>query len=182
MHASSVLRKIFNNAAAVIMTAIDLLFNWIIVRPRQICTPLAAIASISSDDFRMQTCAGVEFNVFSNCVINNGLLRILQQLRPNGNIMVFANYRGELPSSNAVNKALRKLMSKSGLNKAGYHFHSLCHSHVAYLLSKDVDLYAISKRLGHSSMTITATRYAYLIDELREKEDEKISKVIGRLS
>lgn len=96
--------------------------------------------------------------------------------------MVFANYRGELPSINAVNKALRKLMSKSGLNKAGYHFHSLCHSHVAYLLSKDVDLYAISKRLGHSSMTITATRYAYLIDELREKEDEKISKVIGRLS
>ncbi|WP_288551965.1 tyrosine-type recombinase/integrase [uncultured Ligilactobacillus sp.] len=99
--------------------------------------------------------------------------------------MVFANSRGELlPSSNAVNKTLRKLMANCGLKKKNFHFHfhSLRHTHVAFLLYQVVDLYAISKRLGHSNMTITATRYAYLIDELREKEDEKISKVIGRLS
>lgn len=115
--------------------------------------------------------------------VTDELLRPLKQLKENNHsTMVFLNNQHKIPTSNAVNKVLRELLVQADIKRTGYHFHSLRHSHVAYLLYQGIDLYAISKRLGHSSMTITATRYAYLIDELREKEDEKISKVIGRLS
>lgn len=96
--------------------------------------------------------------------------------------MVFLNNQHRIPTSNAVNKVLGQLLTEAGINRPGYHFHSIRHSHVAYLLYQGVDLYAISKRLGHSDMTITAKRYAYLIDEYREKQEQKITQAIGQLS
>lgn len=113
--------------------------------------------------------------------VNDGLLRILQQLRPNGNIMVFVNSRGELPSSNAVNKTLRKLMANCGLEKKNFHFHSLRHTHVAFLLYQGVDLYAISKRLGHSDLTITMKKYAYLMQEYEAEQNKSIATKLQQL-
>lgn len=113
--------------------------------------------------------------------VNDGLLRILQQLRPNGNIMVFVNSRGELPSSNAVNKTLRKLMANCGLEKKNFHFHSLRHTHVAFLLCQGVDLYAISKRLGHSDLTITMKKYAYLMQEYEAEQNKSIATKLQQL-
>lgn len=114
--------------------------------------------------------------------VTDELLRPLKLLKYNRSNMVFLNNQHKIPTSNAVNKVLRELLAQANIKRTGYHFHSLRHSHVAYLLYQGIDLYAISKRLGHSNMTITATRYAYLIDELREKEDEKISAAIQNLS
>ena len=44
----------------------------------------------------------------------------------------------------------------------------------AFLLSQGIDLYVISQRLGHSDMTTTAKIYAYLIDEYKQKSDDRI--------
>lgn len=43
--------------------------------------------------------------------------------------------------------------------------HDFRHSHVANLIEAGVNIYKISKRLGHSSVTITMDRYGHLIDE-----------------
>lgn len=94
--------------------------------------------------------------------------------------MVFKSANG-MPFSGSANASLRSFLKKADINKPGYHFHSLRHSHVAYLLSKNVDLYAISKRLGHKDMTTTAKVYAYLIDEYKEREDQKIIKAIDEI-
>ena len=106
--------------------------------------------------------------------VNQALLDILSALKVNDNKMVFANKRGLIPSSNAVNKTLKNIMKDCGLEKQNYHFHSLRHSHVAYLLSQGVDIYAISKRLGHADLSTTTNVYAYLIDEYKEKNDDLI--------
>ena len=95
--------------------------------------------------------------------------------------MVFRNSNGQMPSSNAVNHTLRKIMHSCGLSKNDFHFHSLRHSHVAYLLANDVPLYAISKRLGQSNTTITANKYAYLIDEFKARSDEMISNSLDKI-
>lgn len=109
-------------------------------------------------------------------------LSLLSTLKANRTSMVFLNNQHRIPTSNAVNKVLGQLLTEAGINRPGYHFHSIRHSHVAYLLYQGIDLYAISKRLGHSNMTITAKRYAYLIDEYREKQEQKITQAIGQLS
>ena len=113
--------------------------------------------------------------------VNGELIKILNELRDNDSTMVFLNNRGEIPSSNAVNKTLRKVMQEAGIEKQDFHFHSLRHSHVAYLLSQGIDLYAISKRLEHSNMMVTGKVYAYLIDEYKAKMDDKIEQKLSKI-
>lgn len=48
-------------------------------------------------------------------------------------------------------------------------------------LSKNIDLYIISKRLGHSDISTTSRVYSYLIDEYKNRADNQISKFISNL-
>lgn len=114
--------------------------------------------------------------------VNPELVDLLLELKANGSKMIFYNpITGQVPTSAAVNKTLRKFLAKAGIDKPSFHFHSLRHSHVAYLLANGVPLYAISKRLGHTSMTITANRYAYLIDEFKARSDDQIINALSDL-
>ncbi|QBE61377.1 site-specific integrase, partial [Limosilactobacillus fermentum] len=56
------------------------------------------------------------------------------------------------------------------------------HSHVAFLLANGIDLYAISKRLGHSDITTTSRVYSYMIDEYKNLTNNQIIKALGKLS
>lgn len=109
-------------------------------------------------------------------------MQLLSELKQNGNELVFLNQFKNIPTSNAVNKTLRKLLKEADITKKGYHFHSLRHTHVALLLYNGVDIYAISKRLGHSDLTTTTRKYAYMIDELKSKSDDHIEDVLDDLS
>lgn len=113
--------------------------------------------------------------------VNQELLDRLKELQVNGSTMVFQNVLGTIPTSNALNKCLRSIMDECGIHKRNFHFHSLRHCHVAYLLSKGIDIYAISKRLGHSNVSVTLQNYAYLIDEYKAKNDEQIVSKLAEM-
>lgn len=109
------------------------------------------------------------------------LLDILSQLKINNTKEVFKCNLGTIPTGTAVNKTLHAILKDCGLEKKNFHFHSLRHAHVAYLLYKNIDIYAISKRLGHENITTTLNIYAYLMDEHTRREDEVIKKKISEL-
>ena len=113
--------------------------------------------------------------------VNRELLNYLADLKANSSVMVFQNVLGTVPTGTALNKCLRSIMSDCGIEKQGFHFHSLRHVHVAYLLGKGVDIYAISKRLGHSNITVTLNTYSYLIDEYKAKNDTLIIDKLAQL-
>lgn len=117
--------------------------------------------------------------------INDELVMVLKKLKKakggKSRDLAFAGNNGLVPSSNAVNKVLRSSLSVLNINKINYHFHSLRHAHVAYLLSQGVDIYAISKRLGHSNVGVTMEVYAYLIEESKKKNDDKIVHSLDNL-
>ena len=113
--------------------------------------------------------------------VNRELLKRLADLKANNTTMVFQNVLGTIPTSSALNKTLLSIMKDVGIEKQGFHFHSLRHVHVAYLLSKGIDIYAISKRLGHSDITITLRAYSYLIDEYKAKNDSLIIDKLAEL-
>ena len=113
--------------------------------------------------------------------VNRSLLNVIADLKANHSVMVFQNVLGTIPTSNALNKCLRSIMQSAVIEKQGFHFHSLRHVHVAYLLSKGVDIYAISKRLGHSNITVTLNTYSYLIDEFKAKNDTLIIDKLAEL-
>lgn len=114
--------------------------------------------------------------------VSEKLLNHLKELKVNESDMIFRNESGTIPSSSGVNKSLRKLLDECGLVKQNFHFHSLRHTHVAYLLANNIDLYVISKRLGHADMTITARKYAYLLDSHSKSVEEQINKAVSLLS
>lgn len=97
------------------------------------------------------------------------------------NQFVFTNQYGRVPTSAAVNKTLRTSLKELKINRKGFHFHSLRHTHVAYLLYSGIDLYAISKRLGHSDLGTTTRIYSYLIEEYKAKTDSKIESVLDNI-
>ena len=106
----------------------------------------------------------------------------IMSLKPNDTSkMIFKNVFGTIPTSTALNKCLRSIMKDCEIKKQGFHFHSLRHVHVAYLISKGVDIYAISKRLGHSNVSITLNTYSYLIDEYKAKNDTLITSKLSEL-
>ena len=113
--------------------------------------------------------------------VNRTILKQLLDLKANNSVMVFQNVFGTIPTSNALNKCLRSIMRSVNIEKQGFHFHSLRHVHVAYLLSKGVDIYAISKRLGHSNITVTLNTYSYLIDEFKAQNDTLIINKLAEL-
>lgn len=90
--------------------------------------------------------------------------------------------RAGLVDQTTVNDDLKRFAKKAGVKSwQDIHMHSLRHAHVAYLAYKNVNWYAISKRLGHSNLAITLNTYAYLIDELKASEDAQIVDILNKL-
>lgn len=115
--------------------------------------------------------------------VNNELLKILAQLKVNQTPLLFAKspHSFTIRFLQNINAYLKSVMEQIGITKHDYTFHSLRHSHVAFLLSQGIDIYAISKRLGHSNMTTTSNIYAYLIDEYKHKLDDEIEQKLAQL-
>lgn len=114
--------------------------------------------------------------------VNEELLEILNQLKNKArSTMIFQDQYGTIPTSGAVNNTLRSILATLNISKRNFHFHSLRHSHVALLLADGIDIYAISKRLGHSNIKTTADTYAYLIDEYKSKTDKQILCALSQL-
>lgn len=112
--------------------------------------------------------------------VNSTLLNELKRFDNNRHGRIFGTEMST-DFNQRVNRRLKAYLKTAGIDKRGFHFHSLRHSHVAYLLSQGVDLYAISKRLGHANMSITSNVYAYFIDEYKRKSDEQIESELDKL-
>jgi integrase len=74
---------------------------------------------------------------------------------------VFAVADGRHLSPNAITKAWPVAMAEIGMPKVT--LHSLRHTHASMLINAGVDILTISRRLGHSSPTITLNVYGHLI-------------------
>lgn len=133
------------------------------------------IINYDSDDINKETKNRSSTRVIR---VDKKLFEILNQLKVNNHERLFIGDDGTIPTSSAVNKVLRNRLNKAGIKKEGFHFHSLRHTHVAILLFKGVDIYSISKRLGHAKISTTVDKYAYLLDELKQQSDDKIVKIL----
>lgn len=113
--------------------------------------------------------------------VPDSLISQLEKIKAPTDTFVFHTQQGGLCSSSTESYQLKVLLKACEIDAPGFHFHSLRHSHVALLLAQGVDIYAISKRLGHSSFQTTLNTYAYLIDEKKKKDDKKILKALDKI-
>lgn len=75
-------------------------------------------------------------------------------------------------SLTSIDRVKKEAIKKSGLPYI--RIHDFRHSHASYLIDKGVNMYKISKRLGHSSISITMDRYGHLLDR---QEDEILDAI-----
>ena len=61
----------------------------------------------------------------------------------------------------------------------GLRVHDLRHCHASMLLRRGVGLKAISARLGHSSITVTADLYAHLTGDLEQDAADEFDRALS---
>lgn len=94
--------------------------------------------------------------------------------------LVFMNKRRQLPGNSAINKALDSIETKLNIEPA-ITFHGLRHTHASYLISKGIDIYYISKRLGHANVEITMHVYAHLLSDKQHAQIDATLKALSSL-
>ena len=83
---------------------------------------------------------------------------------------------GQRNFNSTINNRLETLCKNAAITPIS--LHGLRHSHASYLLYKGVSIHSISKRLGHSKVSITQDVYAHIVDELKQKDDGLIREVL----
>jgi integrase len=92
--------------------------------------------------------------------------------------LVFCHPDGAHIRPDTVTKAVRRIAKKAGLKNVS--LHTLRHSHGSQLLSAGVPLPAVSKRLGHSNIYVTATIYAHALTSDESSAAEKWEAAMKR--
>ena len=83
-----------------------------------------------------------------------------------------------LPKKNVINLWLKK-WAKAAEIKKNLHFHAARHTFATLCLTSGIDIYTVSKLLGHTRIDATQI-YAKIIDEKKQKEIKKFPAFIER--
>jgi integrase len=89
--------------------------------------------------------------------------------------LVFGTLEGEPLSPNGISRSWRQTCAARKLPRVS--FHALRHTHASMLIRAGVDVLTISRRLGHSSTSMTLDVYGHLI----EGADAAAAKAIGEV-
>jgi len=102
-------------------------------------------------------------------------MNLLRQLKlqrsPKDDYFVFGEFYTPYPYS-SVGRRFRLYLDKTKVKKI--RIHDFRHSHASYLINNGYDIMIVSKRLGHSKISITYDIYAHLYPN---KEDEAIEQM-----
>ncbi len=97
--------------------------------------------------------------------------------------MILKKYKGKLPngkilpviSNQKLNAYLKEIADICGIKK-NLTFHTARHTHATMMLTLGVDLYTVSKLLGHTNIQTTQI-YAKLVDESKKKAIDLIPNI-----
>lgn len=104
----------------------------------------------------------------------------LQYQQATSDYLFLDKQENPLISYNALRKQLKKACKE--LNLPYYSIHPLRHTHASILLYHGLDIHYVSKRLGHSTIIETLKTYAHIIDELKQREDQKLEQAIQQFT
>ena len=95
-----------------------------------------------------------------------------------GEDWVFTYEDGRPVNPYYISDVFRRLVKQAGLPQLT--FHGLRHEHASLLLSAGASITAVSKRLGHSSASITSDLYSHLLDDADRSMADAVQDVLDR--
>ncbi|AVQ35761.1 tyrosine-type recombinase/integrase [Staphylococcus kloosii] len=116
-------------------------------------------------------------------VVSKELIKILinyANKRPTHiNKYLFA-YDGKQITNATINKSLKEACTNLGI-KRKITSHAFRHTVASYLIYKGINIYYISKYLGHSDISVTLNKYGHLLKESLEEDKERTVKLMENL-
>ena len=92
--------------------------------------------------------------------------------------LVFAREDGAAMLPDTVSKTFRRLAIKAGLRPI--RLHDLRHGQASLMLAAGVPMPIVSKRLGHSTLTITSDTYSHLLEGVGRDAAQRASNLVPR--
>jgi integrase len=109
--------------------------------------------------------------------LNQKAIDVLTSMKPQeGNPYIFYGKVPGKPLAKINGVTWKKVLKRAGIK--GFRIHDLRHSFASFCLSQGVDLYTVSKLLGHKNIA-TTTRYAHLELEHLKEATNKVARVFG---
>lgn len=90
--------------------------------------------------------------------------------------LIFPSSKGTPMDQRNLLRSFKSLLQKSGLKKI--RFHDLRHTAASLMLNHGVPVIIVSKRLGHSKVSVTLDTYGHLINEMQDEAAELIDNLI----
>lgn len=76
------------------------------------------------------------------------------------------------------NRSFERLRERAGMKHLT--LHDLRHSMGSLLLAQGVDMYVVSKLMGHSSIKVTIDIYGHLHNKVRQDAANRMDKILGK--
>lgn len=126
--------------------------------------------------------------------IDEDTLTILQKLKQeqdvfieNGTItnnenMIFVDINHNIVTNAGINKHLKQILKMLRIFPNNMTSTGLRHTYCSTMLAMGVDIWAVSKLMGHKDITEITETYGHLIKEKAEMENNKVRKVLTSLS
>lgn len=92
--------------------------------------------------------------------------------------LVFVNEEGRTIDRHKINRTLKAMAKRSNCSIQDVGSHAMRHTFGAYLVTKGVSIYRVSKLMGHSSIRMTEKVYAKILDSL---DDDTTMSVFDEL-
>ena len=102
-------------------------------------------------------------------------IQLLEILKPTENKQDYIfTFNNKKINGEYLTKTFKRSVRKAGLNDR-FHFHSLRHTFATWMIESNVNIYAVSKILGHQSVTTTQKFYANVNSDVFNEEINKIN-------
>ncbi|MBO3073280.1 tyrosine-type recombinase/integrase [Staphylococcus xylosus] len=89
-------------------------------------------------------------------------------------------HNGEQITNPSVNKSIKQACEKLEI-KRNITSHAFRHTHASYLIYKQINIYYISKRLGHSDISITLNKYGHLLKESLAEDEQRTVELMSKV-
>lgn len=102
-------------------------------------------------------------------------IQLLEILKPTENKQDYIfTFNNKKINGEYLTKTFKRSVRKAGLNDR-FHFHSLRHTFATWMIESNVNIYAVSKILGHQSVTTTQKFYSNVNSDVFNEEINKIN-------
>lgn len=96
--------------------------------------------------------------------------------------IVFFDLFNGVSNNRTINSYLKNILQELAIEPVNLTSTGLRHTYCSYLLAKNIDIWAVSKLMGHSDITQITQTYGHLVKEKADEENARVRELLSGLN